>query len=386
VKSDWDFRPLGALCEVLDHLRKPVTKKDRLPGPYPYYGATGIVDYVSDFLFDEPLVLIGEDGAKWGSGDETAFAIAGPSWVNNHAHVVRPDRANVLDEWLVHYLVHQDLSRYVSGLTVPKLNQGSLREIPIPLPALSEQRRIVAVLDEAFEGISTAKAHAEKNLRNAREVFDSELQRVFSDIDARWPRETFESLAINTLIGLTRSAREQGTDLRCRYVKMNNITPDNRFDPHPAVSVDATDAEVDRFGLESGDFLFNTRNSHELVGKSCVYVGDEDEVLFNNNIMRVRFRSEVNSRFILYAFSYAGTRHQLEAMKSGTTNVAAIYARDLAKLSLPMPDVLTQQRVLASLVELSHQCSQLSEFQERKVAALDELKKSLLHQAFSGQL
>jgi len=143
---------------------------------------------------------------------------------------------------------------------------------------------------------------------------------------------------------------------------------------------------MDRYSLESGDFLFNTRNSHELVGKSCIFDGGEDEVLFNNNIMRVRFRPEVNSRFILNAFSYAGTRLQLEAMKSGTTNVAAIYYRDLAKLSLPVPDYVTQEAVVTSLAGLSSLCRQLSEVQERKLAALDELKQSLLHQAFSGAL
>ena len=93
---------LGEICEILDRRRKPITKKDRIPGPYPYYGATGVLDYVEGYLFDEPLVLVGEDGAKWDAGENTAFAIDGKCWVNNHAHVLRTDRSIILDNWLIY--------------------------------------------------------------------------------------------------------------------------------------------------------------------------------------------------------------------------------------------------------------------------------------------
>ena len=78
---------LGDVCDVLDSHRKPITKKDRIAGDIPYYGATGIVDYVKDYIFDERLVLLGEDGAKWGAGEPSAFLVEGKTWVNNHAHV-----------------------------------------------------------------------------------------------------------------------------------------------------------------------------------------------------------------------------------------------------------------------------------------------------------
>ena len=95
MTAAWESKPLGDLCEVLDSRRQPVTKKNRRAGKYPYYGATGIVDYVDEFIFDEPLVLVGEDGAKWGSGEGTAFSVAGRCWVNNHAHVLRPVRKTI---------------------------------------------------------------------------------------------------------------------------------------------------------------------------------------------------------------------------------------------------------------------------------------------------
>ncbi|MBA3650297.1 MAG: N-6 DNA methylase [Chthoniobacterales bacterium] len=145
--SDHDEIPLGELCEILDSQRRPITKSDRKAGPIPYYGATGIVDYVDGYLFDEPLVLVGEDGAKWGANEESAFAVSDKTWVNNHAHVLRPDRSRILDAYLIAILNRIDLMQYVTGVTVPKLNQANLREILIPLPRLEEQRRIVAEIE-----------------------------------------------------------------------------------------------------------------------------------------------------------------------------------------------------------------------------------------------
>lgn len=152
----WQMVQLGEICDVLDRLRKPITKKDRVEGDYPYYGATGIVDLIADYIFDEKLLLVGEDGAKWGSGDATAFIATGKYWVNNHAHVLRPKPDLVIHEWICYYLTGIDLSVFVTGLTVPKLNQANLKRIPIPLPPLAQQQRIVAKLDAAFAEIDEA--------------------------------------------------------------------------------------------------------------------------------------------------------------------------------------------------------------------------------------
>ena len=163
---------LGDVCEVLDSKRKPIAKKNREPGSIPYYGATGIVDYVKDYIFDERLVLLGEDGAKWGSGDNSAFIIEGKSWVNNHAHVIRVC-SDLSADYLVAYLNFADLSPSITGVTVPKLNQQRMCDIVIPLPSLSAQCAIIAKLDAAKERCEKLKAAAMRghaaaeNLRKA---------------------------------------------------------------------------------------------------------------------------------------------------------------------------------------------------------------------------
>ncbi len=160
--SEYPHVELGDVVDILDSLRRPITKSDRKPGPYPYYGATGVLDHVEGFLFDEPLVLVGEDGAKWGAGENSAFPVQGKVWVNNHAHVLRPKRDRLLDRFLIEILNEADLMPFVTGVTVPKLNQEKLRSIQLPLPPLEVQKEIVAEIEGYQKVISGARAVLEE--------------------------------------------------------------------------------------------------------------------------------------------------------------------------------------------------------------------------------
>ena len=138
---------LEDISENCDSMRKPVTKGNRNAGDYPYYGASGIVDYVDDFLFDGDYLLISEDGANLlARVTPIAFSITGKNWVNNHAHVLKFDNAYV-QRYVEIYLNSIDLSKFISGAAQPKLNQKNLNSIPIPLPSLDEVKRIVNTLD-----------------------------------------------------------------------------------------------------------------------------------------------------------------------------------------------------------------------------------------------
>ena len=145
--TKYNMAKLGEVVEILDSKRRPISKQDRNLGEYPYYGATGIVDFVDDYIFDEELVLVGEDGAKWEAGDSTAFIARGKFWVNNHAHVLKPISDKIVSIYLVEQLKYMDLTPYITGVTVPKLNQEKLRNIEIPVPSLEEQRAIVAEIE-----------------------------------------------------------------------------------------------------------------------------------------------------------------------------------------------------------------------------------------------
>ena len=110
-----------------------------------------------------------------------------------------------------------------------------------------------------------------------------------------WEEKRFEEIIESHIIGLVRNVKQQSLDFSYEYVKMNNITNDNYFTFDNITCVEANEKEVNKFELNNGDFLFNTRNSFELVGKSCIYDSDKKGVLYNNNLMRVRFMNMINS-------------------------------------------------------------------------------------------
>ena len=123
IESKYLLSKVGELVDNLDSKRIPLSKNERVAGKIPYYGSTGIIDYVERYIFEEQLVLIGEDGAKWGENENSAFIIHGKSWVNNHAHVLRPHRNKILDKYLVEILNSLDLSAYITGQNVPNFPQ-----------------------------------------------------------------------------------------------------------------------------------------------------------------------------------------------------------------------------------------------------------------------
>lgn len=147
-KGEVEWKTLGELAENLDYMRKPVTSGLRESGSFPYYGASGIVDYVKDFIFEGDFLLVSEDGANLlARRTPIAFSISGKNWVNNHAHVLRFGTYSER-RYVEYYLNSIDLTPYISGAAQPKLNQACLNNIKIPNPSPEEKARIVAILDK----------------------------------------------------------------------------------------------------------------------------------------------------------------------------------------------------------------------------------------------
>lgn len=146
-KDGWESKTFPQISENLDSKRIPITKNVRTDGNIPYYGASGIVDYVSDFIFDDKLLLVSEDGANLLARTyPIAFSIEGKTWVNNHAHVLKFNNLTT-HKFVELYLNHINLEDFISGMAQPKLNQTMLNKIPIPFPPIKEQEEIVNSLD-----------------------------------------------------------------------------------------------------------------------------------------------------------------------------------------------------------------------------------------------
>ena len=171
---------LGEIAINLDSKRRPVTKSAREPGDIPYYGASGIVDYVSDYIFDGDYLLVSEDGANLlARSTPIAFSISGKTWVNNHAHVLQ-FKTYAERRFAEIYLNSIDLSSFVSGGAQPKLNQANLNKIPIPIPPLDEQERIVSILDKFDALVNDLGSGLPAEIKARRQQYEHYRDRLLS--------------------------------------------------------------------------------------------------------------------------------------------------------------------------------------------------------------
>jgi type I restriction enzyme, S subunit len=199
-----------------------------------------------------------------------------------------------------------------------------------------------------------------------------------------WEMHRLEDIKTNSDIGLVRNIKEQGVEKPYTYIKMNNITLTGNLDLKKLAKVDATEDELLKYSLKEGDFLFNTRNSQELVGKTCLFNNKEEKVLYNNNIMRLRFNNFVDSEFINYVFLSSFIQNQLESFKSKTTNVCAIYYKKLKSLKIPLPPLPEQKRIVAKLDKLFVRIDKSIALLEENIQHTQNLMASVLEEVFGN--
>ena len=379
MKTGWETKTLNQISTNLDNRRVPITKSVRVGGEYPYYGASGIVDYVSDYIFDEDTLLISEDGANLiARSTPIAFPATGKYWVNNHAHIVKFE-SPVTQRFVEMYFESIPLDEYITGAAQPKLNQSALNSIPIPVPPLPEQQRIVGILDEAFDGIATAKANAEKNLQNARALFESYLQATM--MSDQWPRKMLGDVCEKVEYGSSAKSKTEGL---VPVLRMGNIQ-DGQLDWENLVFSDDR-AEIGKYLLKHNDVLFNRTNSPELVGKTAIYKS-ERPAIFAGYLIRVHRKADLlNADYLTYFLNSKDALDYGKTVMISSVNQANINGAKLKEYPMPVPSLSEQRKIVSSLDALQAETQRLESLYQQKLTALDALKKSLLHQAFSGAL
>lgn len=379
MKDGWKILPLGEVCDVLDNRRVPITKRNRVAGPYPYYGASGILDYVNDYIFDEKLILIGEDGAKWGPGERSSFTVDGKYWVNNHAHVIRPHRETVIDEWIVYYLNVSNLMPYITGLTVPKLNQEKMRGILLPVPPIEEQRRIVAILDEAFEAIDKAKQNTAKNLQNARELFDSYLENIFAHSRDDWETKTLAEVVQKTeTIDPTRKPAEEFVYLDVSSVNRETLSIET------VTRLRGKDAPSRaRKLIKTGDVIFAT--VRPTLRRIALVPKEYDGQVCSTGYVVLRAKSEIDNRLLFFFLQTRHINEQMEALQKGASYPAVTDGEVKAQIISFPQSRSEQQKVASSLEAIAYEVRKLTRCYEQKLRELGQLKKSILQKAFDGE-
>ena len=380
MKAGWQTKTLNQISENLDSRRIPITKAVRSSGEYPYYGASGIVDYVADFIFDCDALLVSEDGANLlARSTPIAFSVSGKYWVNNHAHILRFDNPET-QRFVELYLESIPLDDYITGAAQPKLNQKALNSIPIPLPPLAEQRRIVGILDEAFEGLATAKANAEQNLQNARALFESHLQAVFTQRGDGWLETKMDDVTDLITCGVAKRPEYVAAGipfLSAKNVKNGQVI----WSGHQYVSEEAHRALTKNNKPKIGDILYTRVGSY---GEAAIIDRDVEFSIFVS-LTLIKPKPIVLNSFLKHYLNSSAVK-ELAAGSITGVGVGNLNVGTVREFPIHLPHLSQQRSIVAKLDDLREETQRLESLYQRKLAALDELKKSLLHRAFSGQL
>lgn len=345
-----EFCPLEQCCNILDRKRKPVTKSAREAGDYPYYGANGIQDYVSDYIFDGTFILVGEDGSViTDRGTPVVTWASGKIWVNNHAHIIE-ESGDVLLRYLYHYIQTIDVSPLIHG-NIPKLTGGDFKALQIPVPPLPVQREIVRILDNFTE--LTAELTAELAARKKQYAYyRDKLLTHSSETKICKLADVCESIADGDHMPPPKA------DDGIPFITISNITEQNKINFSNTMFVPSSyyDALADKRKPHSGDILYTVVGSYGIP----VCIEQDTKFVFQRHIAILRPRSEViKARYMFHAMQSGAFKAQADKAAKGAAQ-KTIGLSSLAEMTLPVPDMCIQERLIRVLDRFDTLCTDLN--------------------------
>jgi len=356
----WARVRLGDVVEIHDHRRIPLNQAQRAarPGPYPYYGANGRVGTVDDFLFEGDYILLAEDGGYFDDPFRpNAYAVSGRFWVNNHAHILRASEA--IDHWyLLHVLNATDLMPYVSGTTRLKLTQADMRRIPIPLPPLAEQRRIVARIEALFARTRRARAELQRIAPLAEQYRGAVLDAAYTgSLTGEWRERRGRPEPPLVRLDHVVSELRYGTAQKCTsephgvpVLRIPNIVRGQiDLSDLKYASLDARD--LNRLRLSEGDILIIRSNgSPDLVGRAAVVTRAASGMAFAGYLIRARPKVDVIlPGYLAIMLESPQIRRHIELNARSSSGVHNINSAELGALQLLLPALDEQAEALAHI-------------------------------------
>ncbi|WP_419542867.1 restriction endonuclease subunit S [Negativibacillus massiliensis] len=363
---------LGDICEILDSKRVPITATERQPGPYPYYGANGVQDYVADYIFDDDLVLLAEDGGNFGSKDKPiAYRVSGKCWVNNHAHVLKPKEGLNVD-YLCYSLMFYDVTGLVNGATRQKLTQADMRKMEIPLPSLDEQRKIAAVLDKVSDLIAKRRQQLDK----LDELVQARFVEMFGDPISnphKWELQSLSNICKDIYGGGTPSkSHPEYFEGSIPWVSPKDMKSDIIMDSIDHITEEAVENSSTKM-VPKGAVLMVIRSGilkHTLpVAIAAV------ELTVNQDMKAFIVGENVTAKFLMYYF------RTIEAdVLSGVRSVTAdnIDFKEFQKRMVILPPIELQNRFDAFVEQTEKTKTTISKSLEK----LETLKKALMQEYF----
>ena len=416
IPATWKWVRFGSIMINRDSERIPlsVAERSKLEKTFDYYGASGIIDKVDKYLFDKTLLLIGEDGANLlARSTPIAFLAKGKYWVNNHAHVLDSVEDTLSLEYIMYFVNAISLAKYVTGTAQPKMNQEKMNSIPVPLPPLAEQTRIVAKIEEllpyidryeqAWSKLEQFNSRFPEDMKKsllqyaiqgklveqrpeegtAEELFaqiQEEKQRLIAekkikkekplpeitddekpfDIPESWKWVKLGSILHYIDTGKSFKCDEvPPTGNKCGIIKVSAVTW-GKFNENESKSCYSSDSWVDEYAIHENDFLICRANTAALVG-GCVIVDKiSKQLMLSDKVLRLHFSKMIYPFYVLWALRTPFVRNQFGSMATGTSESMKNISQDILKNTvIPLPPIPEQKRIVEELEQLLPLCERL---------------------------
>ena len=398
VPENWVWvRLIGNVNSCLDGYRKPINSSERAKrvGKVPYYGATGQVGWIDDYLTNEHLVLLGEDGAPFlDLLKDKAYIIFGEAWVNNHAHILKSYFGEIGNVFLMHYLNMVDYKDYVKGTTRLKLTQGSMQLMPFPLPPLSEQQRIVERIEELFAKLDEAKERLQEVADSFAVRKAAILHKAFTgELTKQWRREngvSDESWEEKKLgeVGFWLGGGTPSTS-REEYWENGNILWITSKDMKSAV-IEDTLMKVNEIGVKNSSANYIEKPALLVVMRSGILrrtfpVAMVKKPFTVNQDLKAIIPDKDDLEFLYWMLLSNEQRILDTCMKNGTT-VESINSNALKDLTFKCPTLPEQHEIVRLIDDLLARERAAQQAAEQALASIDLMKKSILARAFRGEL
>ena len=367
---------------VVEYGTRVVQKRDG-GSVYPVYGGGGATFKMDTFNREDRLVV-----SRFGMSKECTRFVAGKFFLNDSGLTVRP-RDNRLAQRFLDYQIlslNDRIFELGKGSAQKNLDVPAFRQIDIIIPDnIADQQRIVAILDEAFDGIATARANAEQNLQNARAIFESHLQAVFSQRGEGWVEKLLGDVCEfeNGDRGKNYPNRHEYVESGIPWINTGHIQPDGTLSMEEMHFISREKFDSLRSGkIRPGDLVYCLRGA--TLGKTAL-VTPLNEGAVASSLVILRPSPILHSRFLYFFLTSPAGQGLISGFRNGAAQ-PNLGARSVAKYPISLPPIDEQERLLTRIGDFRDEAKRLESLYQRKIDALDGLKKSLLNQTFSGNL
>lgn len=376
--SKWNLVSLKEIVNNLDNKRVPLNSSQRelkeSKPLYPYIGANNIMGYIDEYIFDEKILCVAEDGGSWGYNQRCAVLYNEKVWVNNHAHVITA-KENLVLEYLMYYLNHTDLNLYINGATRGKLTKSSLESIQIPLPPLPQQQKIANILDATDAVRQNDKALIAK--------YDELTQALFLDMfgDPVSNPKGWEFKVLNELVsklgdGL-HGTPKYSEDGEYYFVNGNNLDNGKITISENTKRVDYNEYEKHKKDLNENTMLVSINGT---IGKIAFY-NNEKIILGKSACYFNLIKGAVNDIFLFHIFKSDYFLRYSSSLSTGST-IQNVSLKTMREFPIPIPPLELQNQFAERVAVIEEQKA----IAQKSIEKSEELFNSLLQKAFKGEL